>query len=152
MSISRARGYLGLVHGELGNYEEAKILLKKSYKIYAQHYGVKHAASAYLLRSLGKVYLLEGNIKEAEKVIKSALEAFSESDHPGAYIALEDLADLNLRKDFELKKRNKNQQDQQLKILACEYLNRALYFVKSYFPDDSPHIPRIQSKINDISE
>jgi tetratricopeptide (TPR) repeat protein len=150
LSISRARGYLGSVYGELGKYEEAKGLLTKSHKIYENHFGNKHVAPARFLRNLGKVYLLEGNTQAAEDTMKDALDIFAELNHPEAYISLEDLAALNLKKGLESKKSGKH--DQQFKASAREYLNQALQIVKAYFPENSPHVARIQSKITSISE
>ncbi len=144
--LSRILRQLGNLYIKLEKYEKAKLLLEESLFIYQKNYGDQHLETARTLRDLGQVYLLEGDLKTSEDLMKKSLIVFQQINHPEIYECLERLSELYLRKskcDDSL-----NQQTaQDFKSQAISYLKQALSVAKAHFPEDSPHIARIQSQL-----
>ena len=141
--------YLGEFHKDTGNYEIAENLLKQSLKIYEDKFGKDHIKTARILRNLGEVYLLQGHLDDAESQITKALMILSENKHPERYKALEYLTEILLKKSIS----EKNvAQVQRYRKQAMDYLNQALAIAKAHFPADSPHILRVQAKLNDLKK
>ncbi|MBL8677232.1 MAG: tetratricopeptide repeat protein, partial [Alphaproteobacteria bacterium] len=143
--------HLGVLYKEMKNYNQAKDILKKSLIIYERHYGKNHIETAQVLKKLGQVYLLENNMEAAENHFRKALDILTKHNHPKAYIALEGISESYLRKFVYAKNQEKPQQ-QTIKNQIMENLTQALKIMSDHFPKDSPHMTRIQSKINSISE
>lgn len=132
------------INAEEANYEKAKTLLEESYTCCKEFYGAEHIQVGHVLIELGRLYLQMNNIKEAENYISQALKIFQQKEHPN-YIALEALADLHLKKHVLLS----NNGDMH-KIQAISCLKQALQVVMENFSKDSPHIARLQLKLNHI--
>ncbi|MBN9412958.1 MAG: tetratricopeptide repeat protein [Candidatus Paracaedimonas acanthamoebae] len=145
IGATKALVYLGIVYRELENHEMAKNLLEKSFVTCARNYGEDHIVTARVIRNLGQVFLQEDYIEIAENFISKALKAFKQNKHPEYYKALENLAEIYLKKSLQTAE---IKQSEQYKEKAKDYLNQALEIVKNHFPKDSPHIVRIQEKIN----
>lgn len=141
---------LGNVYRSLGKYEKAKNLLEKSHMNYAKHYGEQHVETAGVLRNLGQVYLLEGNLKVAEEFFSKALSVFQQNNHPSVYKCLESFSDLHLKQSHQAIQKNAKEDAQNLKTQGINDLKNALNIIKTHFPKDSPHIERIQSKLNKL--
>lgn len=141
--------YLGELHKDLGNHEQAEDFLKRSLKIYEDAFGSDHFKTARVLRNLGEVYFLQGRLEEAELYISKALVIFSKNKHTECYNALECLADILSKKSISEKNIF---QIQQYKKQAIDYQRQALAIAKAHFPPDSPHILRIQAKLNDLEK
>lgn len=143
---------LGKVYRELGDYENAKSLFEKSLVAYEKHYGKNHIETGRLLNDLGQVYLLEGNIDKAENLMTKALEIFQKNHHPEAYVSLQDLAEFYLKKSIIEIGKVGIQQSQTYRAQARTYLKQALEIVKATFPEDSPHLKRIRSKLKILEQ
>lgn len=139
--------FLGKIYTEEGEYEKAKKLIEESLLVYEKHYGKDHIETAQVLESLGQVYLVESNLKIAENCFLRALRNFQKYKHPKAYVSLEDLATLYLKKSEEATRKNAMEEAKYFKLQAINDLKQALEIVKTHFPVDSPHITRIQDKI-----
>ena len=150
ISISYISFHIGIIHKALGNLHEAEQLFYKSLLAYEKHYGKNHIETARILKSLGQNYLLQDDIKNAEAYFGNALNIFQKNNHSDLYMIYEDLAQLYQKKStLEINKVN-IQQAQQFETQAFIYLKKALELVKTHFPEDSPHIIRIQNKLNNI--
>lgn len=141
---------LGDVYRKLGNYEKAKQLLYESIVIFEKQGGKDHLKTASPLRSLGQVYLCEGHLEEAEVFLQKSLKILQDNNHPQSYATLEVLSELYLNKAFLQKDQKDLQQYTKLKNQAFNYLKEALSIVKNRFPEDSPHVARIQAKLNSL--
>ncbi|OJW55181.1 MAG: hypothetical protein BGO67_05260 [Alphaproteobacteria bacterium 41-28] len=142
---------LGNVHKGLGNYKEAKKILNECLTAYERHYGGKnHEGIARVLLDLGCVCLDEGRIDSAEKYIRKSLEIFQHNKHSLSYESLENLSAVYLKKSTDERNKGNIQQAQNFEAQSASYLKQALEIVKVHFPSDSPHIRRIQSKLNSL--
>ncbi|AIL13521.1 hypothetical protein IM40_08560 [Candidatus Paracaedimonas acanthamoebae] len=131
-----------------GNFNKAKNLLERSLNIYIKHYGKEHVETARLLIILGKVYFQEEHLSISEDLFKRVTKIYNKSKHPEVYIPLESLGDLYLQRSTQALKEENNQQAQELKAQAIEYLNHSLKVLKANFPVNSPHVTRVHSKLD----
>ncbi|MBW8308740.1 MAG: tetratricopeptide repeat protein [Candidatus Paracaedibacteraceae bacterium] len=142
--------HLATVYKGLGDYEKARSLLNKGLVDYEKHYGKEHRENARILMELGKLCFLEGKLKSAEELIHKSLTIFSQNQHPEAYVALEYLADIYLKKSSYALSDGNIEQSVTFKEQAKTYLEQASNIVKKYFPPNSPHLKRIQHKMDRI--
>ncbi|AIK96338.1 tetratricopeptide repeat protein [Candidatus Odyssella acanthamoebae] len=148
IAMAWTTAHLGSVYKGLGNYEKARSLLNKSLIDYEKHYGKNHRENARILMELGKLYFLEGNLKSAEDLFIKSLNIFLQNQHPETYVALECLADLYLKKSSYAISEDNTEQSAKFKEQSNKHLNQALTIVKKHFPHNSPHLKRIQYKID----
>jgi tetratricopeptide (TPR) repeat protein len=141
---------LGNVYRDSKNYQQAKDLFGQSLVIYERHYGRNHVETARVLKDLGLVYLEEDQLETAENLLTEALDVFQQNKHPEVYLFLETLAELFLKKLLFEKNKGNTQQSQDFKRQAIDYLKQALTAITDHFPKNSPHITRVQNKINAI--
>lgn len=142
--------HLGIVDMFLGKHIEAKALFSKSLAIYKEHFGNDNLEVAWVIRYLGKIHFLENDIQNAEKQLYKALEIYQKNTHSDAYMVLEDLSEISLKKSIQSAIKGDVSHAQHFKIQAISYLQKALEIVKTHFPTDSLHIERIQNKIKTI--
>lgn len=152
VKIAWAQTLLGNVYRELKNLEKAKNLFKQSLMTYEKHYGKNHFETAKVLRDLGQVYLLEGNNKTTKSFLEKSFRIFQENNHPEGYTALEVLTELYQQQSKEAMNEGNRQISQNFKLLATNALKQALEIIKIHFPKNSPHLTRIQSKLNKLSQ
>jgi tetratricopeptide (TPR) repeat protein/DNA-binding CsgD family transcriptional regulator len=152
IQVAHSEAYLGKIYKDLGRYSEAKNLLQKSYNFSVKHYSLEHPRTARILRDLGQVYYLEGNFVKGEELTQKALDIFQKYEHPELYTVFENLAELHLKKLEHAKQELGASQSQNFQNQATDYLAQALAIVKIHFPEDSPHITRIHSKIIKLKE
>lgn len=136
----------------MGEYRSGEKILKYCLSIYEEKYGSKHIKYAEILKELGSIYLREGYLDKAESFFQKSLETLKKNNHTGAYLVLENLADLYLKKSIPSIKNESNQQVKSFKTQAVSYLKQALEVVKTRFPAGSPHLERIQLKLKAIGE
>jgi tetratricopeptide (TPR) repeat protein/DNA-binding CsgD family transcriptional regulator len=139
-------GILGKAYAGSGDYKKAHQLLEKSLTIYKGYYGPGHIKTAWVIKAIGEVYLLEKNKEAAEKFLNESARLFQQANHPMYYKYLESLAELFLEKSMN---ENNNQRAKVFKEQAMNLLRQALDIIKVHFPENSSHIARIQSKLED---
>lgn len=140
--------YLGEFYRDLENYEKAEELLKQSLKVYENKFGSNHIKTARILRGLGEIYILQGYLENAKKYTRRALLIYHQNEHPSNYKVSENMAKILL--DQSTHEENMNQA-QNYKKQAIDYQQEALRAGKESLPKDSPHIIRIQTKLNDMT-
>ncbi|MDF3033667.1 MAG: hypothetical protein K0R76_621 [Alphaproteobacteria bacterium] len=140
-------GVLGKTYMESGDYKKAHHLFEKSLTIYKDYYGPDHLKMAWVVKGLGDLYLLEKNREAAEKLLSEAVRISQKFNHPTNYKYLESLAELFLAKSIN---ENNPQQAKIFKAQATGLLRQALEVLKAHFPENSPHIARIQSKLLEL--
>lgn len=150
IDVSSVSWYLGNSYRGLGDYEEAKKLLQKSLVGYETQYGKDHLKTAFILKDLGEVYLMEGHLEASEASLQKALEIFQQNKHPDNYTVLEILTELYLKKSKQAENKGNLQQSHTFKVQALTYLNQALKIVRTYFPSENPHIKRIQNRLKNL--
>ncbi len=150
LSIARINAYLGNLYKDLGNYKKSKLLFQQALALYETHFGNNHIATAQILRDFGKVCVEDRSLEDAEELLNRSLKIFLKSEHPESYISLENLAELSLKKFTLAMKRGDVQEAQKFKQQEIEYMRQALEITQCYFPEDSPHVTRIQNKISSI--
>lgn len=64
-------------------------------------------------------------------------------------MCLENLSDVHIKKHEQAQKESLNDANRQK---AIDYLNQALAILKEFFPSDSPHIKRIQNKLDRLKK
>lgn len=138
---------LGEVYKDLGNFEKAKSFFEQILGIYEKEMDKDHLKTARVLNHLGQVYFLEGHLEDAEKSLTKALEIFQKNKHPESYKALENLAELSLKKALN---EVNPLQGQTFKIQATDYLKQAHAIAESSFPQESPHVIRIKSNLKTL--
>lgn len=138
---------LGIYYMNRGQRKEALGALKKALEICAHSFTSNHNETAEVLTILGKVYLLEGDLKNGEEYLNKALNIYQKLKNSDVYSVFESLSELYTKKLVNLQSVNHQKQSQKDKEIALNYLNQAYAFVKKYFPEDSPHIKRIAVKI-----
>jgi tetratricopeptide (TPR) repeat protein/DNA-binding CsgD family transcriptional regulator len=135
---------LGNVYKDLGHYEKAKDLLERSFQTYEKIYGKDHVDIVPVVIVLSQVYMLENDIKTAESLINKALDISRIKRQAESYLCLESLSDLYLKKATQIINK---EESEIFKKKATDYLKQALEVIKTHFSKDSPHIPRIETKI-----
>lgn len=143
--------YLGKVYKALNKYQKAKKFITKSLAVFKNYYGEDHTETAKVLRDVGQVNLLEGHTDIAENFLQRSLEIFQKNQHPESYTVLEILTDLYMKKSMQAANKGGIQHSQAFKKQAIRYLQQALEIVKTHFPEDSPHIQRIQGNLDNIT-
>ncbi len=141
---------LGKVYSALGEYEKSKTFLEASLAYSEKNYGKDHVETAHVIRCLGENYYLEGTLDLAENQFQTALIIFQKSNHLDQYMVLEDLAEINLKKSVQEERNGNLELSQKFKESSIHNLEEALKIVKIHFPEDSPHIERIKSKLSTI--
>lgn len=139
---------LGTTYMHMKEYKKAKQIFETVLANFKTNFGENHIQTARILRSLGQINLLEDNLEEAEPLLLAALNTFQENKHPDCYMFLESLADLNLKKSQKRKREGKGDQEVECKNKANAYLHQALKILHVHFPKETPHIKRIQKKLN----
>ncbi|OJX14399.1 MAG: hypothetical protein BGO77_02805 [Caedibacter sp. 37-49] len=147
VSIAWILSMLGSAYIKMKNYKEAKFLFQKIIISYKQHYGENHTTYASILRKMGQIYFLNGEVESAEKSIKRTLELFQKVNHPESYIDLELLADIYLKKAENESIKLKKDKTKIFIDQGTNYLKQALKILQAHFPKDSCHIIRIQNKL-----
>lgn len=127
-------------------------LIKKCLAIYEKYYGETHTEVARILINLAEIYDRQADLKNAEDAFTKASRMFEKTKHPDNYMALEALGEIYYKKFMYEQKHSDLQQAQIFKDQAIDFLNQALKLVTAHFPKDSPHISRIQSKIENLEK
>lgn len=148
--IVKSLRYLGSIYNELGEYKKAKNLIETSLIAYEKHYGTDHIENARAFISLGQSYFLQDHIETAENYFDRALEIFKRKNHSDIYMVYENLAQLNFRKAFFEKEKGNFKEYEIIKNKAITHLKQAAEVIKTHFPEESPHLARIQANINSI--
>ena len=126
--------------------------MQQNLSIYENQYGKNHLKTTGVLRDLGRVYLLEGDIQTAENLLNTTFGIFKENDHPENYTCLETLADLYQKKHDQARARKIPHEIQHFHDQTLQALNHALEIVSNHFPEGSPHRVRIQKKIEKVAQ
>jgi len=145
--ISWVMGSLGKIHMDLGHYEKARELLEESLLGHEKFYGKNHTETAQIIRELGKLYSLQGDFIKGEDLVLKSLQIYNNTNHPQAYVNFEILAEMYLKKSNQ---KENSRDTENLRNTSLSYLTKALEVVKKHFSEDSPHISRIQHKMEKI--
>jgi tetratricopeptide (TPR) repeat protein/DNA-binding CsgD family transcriptional regulator len=141
--------YLGQAYMLRGDFERAKILLEDSHGWYEKNYGKDHKETAQTIRSIGKLYYLQGDLEKGEVLLQKSLKICQASNHPQAFMDLETLGEIYLRKSEQ----TENIADRHnMRNASLSYFKQALEIVRSRFPNDSPHLKRIQSMVHNLEK
>ena len=133
-------------------YKDGLKWLEQVLTIYKKNYGEDHTSTALVLNSLGEAYLLMSDLANAETLFNQALTIFRKNEHPNSFISLEKLSELYIKRSIEEKnKGNIEEGMHNLKKQAIGYLKQALVILRTFMPEDSPHIARIKLKIQNIA-
>ncbi|OJW54595.1 MAG: hypothetical protein BGO67_02730 [Alphaproteobacteria bacterium 41-28] len=141
--INWAQSHIGEVLISMGAYEEAKWLLERISN--GTNFDKIGNNIGRVIMSLGIMYLMKDELVKAERLFHNALETLKKDKHPDLYKVLENFAELYLKK-------SKDSNDKKNIEQAKSYLKHALHIVKYSFPDDSPHIIRIESKLKKLEK
>lgn len=139
---------LGQAHIKSGNYKKAKVILEQVLTIYQINYGNTNIVTAYALNALGEVYFIENNLEASERFFNEASRIFHQNNHPDSYKCLENLSKLYLKKSLVAQNKGNIKLAKDFKNQSINYLKQALEIVQSCFPNNSPHIVRIKSKLS----
>ncbi|AIK96565.1 tetratricopeptide repeat protein [Candidatus Odyssella acanthamoebae] len=147
-----ASSTLACIYREKGQYKKALDLLEQSLVIYKKYYGKNHTEVARKLNELGQVYFLENHLDKAEAIFCKALTIFETKKHLDAFIVLEALAELYIKRSTQAENEKRYLQAQNLKSHAIACLSKSLKIIEPNLRRDSPHIKRIQSKVKALIE
>ena len=139
--------HLGNTYKHSKDYDKAQKLLSQALTIYKQNYGENHTQTAGIINSLGEVSMLKGDLELAKSLFNQALNIYKQKKHPEAYISLENLSSLFLKKYEQERNSNNIKKSDSFKVQSLDCLTQALEIVTKSFPYDSVHIQRIQSKL-----
>jgi tetratricopeptide (TPR) repeat protein len=145
-------GHLGNVLAELGNAKKATELIEKTLISYEEHYGADHLETAEVLLNLGRTYLKENNFEKAETLFIRSLKIYTDKNHPEAYIAFENLSDLYKARADKAAYDGNELQSLAYNKRSRKSLNNSLDLLLANFPKSSPHILRIQSKMEKLKK
>lgn len=146
----RALLYLGSVYNKLGDYKKAEELLTKSLEFYTKYYGLEHIETALVLKLSGENYIDLDNFVAASDYLNKSLQIYQQNAHSDAYIVLEALTDLELKKYSNKIVVEDEENREVLRTKAIEYLKRALQILYEYFQHNSPNIIRIENKLRTL--
>jgi tetratricopeptide (TPR) repeat protein len=139
--------HLSEVYMEIGDYKKAKELFKDIIKIYERDTKKGDIEKAQILRNIGLIYLVEGQLIEAEKFLTQSLKILEQKQHPKIYLTLEYLAELYNKKSTQAIIEGHEKDGKDFKDKSIDQLNQALRIVKTYLPNHTVHLQRIQSKL-----
>ena len=135
--------HLGVIHSRQGNIAESKRFIENGLEIYKKHFGERHIETARVMNYLAEVYILSKETDIAEELVKKAFEIFQSKNHYEAYSSLEILGDLYASKV--------NQTSNIYREKAIDYFQSALHIANMTFGNDSEHILRLQTKVNNLT-
>ncbi len=138
--VARASVNLGNYYKEMEDTEKAKALLKKALVDIEGYYGSDHIETGTVLKYLGQVYLAEGNLEVAETMLKKALEVYEKDKSLYKFQILESLGELYHKQSLLSHSQHKYQE-------ALNSLKGAIEIVQNHFPENSPHLTRIQANL-----
>jgi tetratricopeptide (TPR) repeat protein/DNA-binding CsgD family transcriptional regulator len=141
--------YLGQVYMAMGDYKKAKALFEQSLLGHEKNYGKNHKDTAQIIRSMGKLSCIQGDLANGEALIKKSLNMCQAENHPQAFMDLEMLGKLYLKRSHQA---DNQEQAQELKRVSLSYFKQALEIIKTRFPHDSPHLKRIQSAVHKLEQ
>ncbi len=139
--------YLGKVYIKLGKISEGKILLNQTLIAYEKNYGKSHIETGRVLKELGEAHFGEGDLALAESYFSKALELFQKNEHTDQFMVLESLAQLYTEKSKLAEAQGNEQVSRNDATQAISFLRQALEIVKTRFPEKSPHLKRLQLKL-----
>jgi tetratricopeptide (TPR) repeat protein/DNA-binding CsgD family transcriptional regulator len=142
--------HLGKLHIKLGQISRAKELLQQTLVMYKKEYGENHIDVARALKELGIAYFVEGNFSLGEECLSQALKIMKKIDHADYFMILENLAQLYDEKSQRAKKSGNMSEAQTSKKQEMEFLLQAIGIIKNRFPENSPHLQRIQKNIQNL--
>lgn len=142
--------HLASTYKALGQHEEAQKLFEDVLKIYAKDCGEDNIERARLLGTMAKIYLEKELLNEAEESVKESLRILQSYHHVEAYIALNTLGEVLLKKSAQLFSAKKTQESQLLKAQAIGKFKEASKITKKYFPEESPSIQKTENRIKEI--
>jgi hypothetical protein len=87
-------------------------------------------------------------LDRAEDLLITTLNTLLQNKHSDAYTCYESLAGLYLKKS-QLEQ-NDQQKFRGYKTQAQRYLEQALEVIKEFFPKESPHLTRLQAKMEEV--
>jgi len=146
--LARSASILGKVYAKFGYFDKAIPLIESAKAKYEKYYGETHIETAHILVLLGQSFLLKGDLEKAEKYLQKAHNIYKQTNHTKVYQCLEALADLYQKRSEQSAKKSDGTQSQRLITKSIEFLRQALDVAKAKFPDDSPHINRIQANLS----
>lgn len=141
--------HLANTYKVIGNQQEAQELFDKVLEIYANYSGEEDIEGAHLLREMAEVYVEKNRLDEAENLIKKSLKILKNHNHVDLYKSLETLGEIYLKQSFGT---NDSQESQNLKNQAVDTFKRVLEITEQYFPKNSIHSQRIDSRIQEIQK
>ena len=141
--------YLGQVYIAKGDYERAKLIFEQSLMWHEKNYGKDHKETAQVIRTLGKLHYLQGDLETGEALLQKSLKICQASNHPQAFMDLEMLGELYSQR---AQLAEKEEQAQELRRTSLSYYQQALEIITTRFPSDSPHLKRIQSAIKNLKQ
>jgi tetratricopeptide (TPR) repeat protein/DNA-binding CsgD family transcriptional regulator len=142
--------HLGNAYLNLGEVDKGLEYIEKTLIAYEKHYGQNHLETARVLRSLGRAFLLKDNTEKAEVCFVRALTIFERKTHPNTFMIYEDLSRLNSLKSRNASREGKIEDSKNFTQRSLSNLKHALQILHAHFPKDSPHIMRINNKINKV--
>ena len=143
--------YLANLYVKVGLSEKAKQLLENVLNVYEKYYHEDYTNTGHALRIMGEAYLSEKDLKKAETYLLKALAFFDKSNHVDKYLVLERLSDLCNHKAAIAFEKAQNQICETFKNQSLQFLTLAQTNLQKHFPKDSPHVIRIQSKIEELN-
>jgi len=148
---SWALWHLGIVYGELKNFQKAKELLQESFSYVEKEYGRQHIEIGFIAQALARVYFLEGDLDTAKDHANKAIRVFQDHKHAYLYKSFETLADIYLARSLEEQRQGNRKQFESYREKAKQALESALHAAKSHFRENSPFIPKIESKLQELN-
>lgn len=146
----RTKAYLAKSYTKLSKVQEAKNILEGVLENYEQMEDADAIEFALATQDLAEIYVLENHLDVAEELMKKALDMFAQQKHPSILRPLESLAGLYLKKSIKCRNETNSQEMQRLKEQAIAFLHQAKEAVAKNFPEDSPHLRRIQGKLKSM--
>jgi tetratricopeptide (TPR) repeat protein len=143
--------HLGVVYGELKDFKKAKALLHESLGYSETGYGKDHVEIGCISHALARVHLLEGDLDTAKDRVEQAIKILQNHQHASLYMSFETLAEVYLAKASKASKNGNMEEFRENGQKAKEALQAALAAVKSHFREDSPFIPKIESKLRRLN-
>ena len=116
-----------------------------------KEYGKDHVEIGCISQALARVHLLEGNLTAAKELVDKSIIILKNHKHAYLYLSWETLADICLAKALEAQKSGNAEQFQSHREKAKEALQAALEAVKSHFRENSPFIPKIEGKLQELN-
>ncbi|MBL0941718.1 MAG: tetratricopeptide repeat protein [Alphaproteobacteria bacterium] len=150
IEVTRAKTYLARTLIDIGSFNQAQVILHACLPIYKQSYGKNHIETARIFYYMGKIWFAKNNLEKAENHFQQALRAFQTFDHTDAYLILEDLGTLYMRRSKLEEMKGNTTKALYYERQAVTYFNQAINIAETRLLKNAIPYVKLKEKLQNV--